>query len=312
MDIQDILSHVEQIDSNRSYWFIRTESGTRFDEFYKGNYVGIGWDYITLYDIQKSEPETVKAKIARHENRDLSNRGDKTSVSISYGRMKAFTEVKKGDVVVIPGEGSDELAFGIIQDERPYEEVRESAEFRKRRHVKWIEKRSLQSLGPIFYQVKRNQHTISSIDSFSPYIDRVMSPLFRKGDYLHYVLKIDSNDDISFDELNGLLTEIKDICNVINDQFQLDENIDEMFLKISLESPGLLELKRIGKSLSILGILLYLTSCGDLEEYNNADGDSFERTVYLVDPKLESIRTRFNTLNMDTTQIEKQFTHYGH
>ena len=33
-----------EVDPNRNYWFVRTQGGSYFDEFYFGRFVAIGWD----------------------------------------------------------------------------------------------------------------------------------------------------------------------------------------------------------------------------------------------------------------------------
>ena len=46
---QDIINILEElnipvIENDVNYWFIRTNSGDKFQDFYFGNYVAIGWD----------------------------------------------------------------------------------------------------------------------------------------------------------------------------------------------------------------------------------------------------------------------------
>lgn len=42
MNVAQILNRVEDFNVNRNYWFVRTDYGKNFDEFYKQGYIGIG------------------------------------------------------------------------------------------------------------------------------------------------------------------------------------------------------------------------------------------------------------------------------
>ncbi|WP_027642968.1 hypothetical protein [Enterocloster clostridioformis] len=52
LQLSDLDKHVLQqlnidvFSESRNYWFLRTQAGTYFDEFYFNNYIGIEWDDI--------------------------------------------------------------------------------------------------------------------------------------------------------------------------------------------------------------------------------------------------------------------------
>lgn len=303
MTISEILNKVEKVDTETQYWFIRTDYGSQFDGFISGKYVAIGWDYITLNDLKISTEENIKARIAKKEDFDVSSFSGKIKSTTSYNKIKTFIDLKKDDIVVIPSRNSDRLAFGRIEDDKTYEEV-EAKSFIKRRKVEWFEIKQMEDLNPIFFQVKTNQHTISNINRFAPHIDRVIGNLFKKGDKTHYVLNIDTTDDINFDELTLLMDNIKVLVKNLNKEFQFDENLEEFYVKINLQSKGTLELIKNGKSLAVLAYLIFLSSC------NSLDQEKDKRIQGFIDSNrktLESTTKVIDTMKVNTEEFTKIF-----
>jgi hypothetical protein len=54
MDINKLIEEynipVVQIDENRNYWLVRTQSGEFYDDFYFDNFIAVGWDEFNDYD----------------------------------------------------------------------------------------------------------------------------------------------------------------------------------------------------------------------------------------------------------------------
>lgn len=179
MNIEEILSRVDNVKPESNYWFVRTDYGKYFEEFVENRYIAIGWDFLSLYELENKNEEYIRAKIIKEEEIDVSTFGGKVKVSTIYNKIKTFISLKKDDVVIIPSKNSDELAFGRIIDERAYENGNVK-EFRKQRKVEWFVRKCMRDLNPIFFKVKSNQHTISNITDYAPHIDRVMGVLFKK------------------------------------------------------------------------------------------------------------------------------------
>jgi len=271
MKIKEILDSVENLSNGRNYWFVRTEYGKHFDQFYEGNFIGIGWGYITLRDFKNLSSSQIRSKIAKKELLDDSDSKQKGKITAIYNKLERFLKLKKGDIIVVPSRKSQRLAFGEIQDDNNYEEGNSKDSFAKRRNVKWIENKSIFDLDPYFFRLKINQHSISDINSFAPYIDKEVGSLFKRGEKIHYVLTIEKKDDINFKTLSGLLENIENILKDINKDLKFNEDEDEFFVKMNLQSPGKIEIIRDGKSLAILSYLLFVTSCGGADKINDAN-----------------------------------------
>lgn len=303
MNVKEILERVENFSTNRNYWFVRTDYGRNFDTFYEGKYIAIGWDYLTVNDFIKKSESEVKDIISKKENLDSFESNQKGKITLIYNRINAFFKLKKGDIIIVPSRNSDRLAFGEILDNEPYEDDKalENGEYYKRRKIKWIELQSIYKLDPIFYQLKTNQHTISNVDRFAPYIDRVIGNLFQKGDNTHYVLNIEKAEDINFKDLTELMDNIEKLVVSINESLGFDENLDKFFVKINLQSPGKMELiKDVGKSLAILAFMLSAVSCGEEKTQDDPQIQALfkENSATLNDTKkrLDSLEINFNEL----------------
>ena len=304
MTVEQILKKVDKFSTDNHYWFVRTDYGAWFEEFIDGNFIAVGWDYLTLFELKNSTEDVVKKKISKTEGIDNSQFQGKIKVTSTYNKLKTFISLKKEDVIVIPSRNSDRLAFGRITDDEPYEEINAN-DFRKRRRVEWYEIKNMDDLNPIFYQVKSNQHTISSIDLYASYIDRVIGNLFKKGDNTHYVLNIEKEDDINFDDLKTLMDDIKILSNNINTFFQFNENSDEFFIKINLQSKGALELiKEKGKTLAILAYLLHLVSCNSVDKEQDQRINDFIKENKRT---LNSTSKVIDTLKINTIELTKPF-----
>lgn len=304
MTIDQILERVENVKAKSDYWFVRTDYGKYFDEFLDKNCIAIGWDYITLNDLKNSGEEAIKARIAREQKIDASTFGGKVKISTTYNKLKTFISLKKDDIVIIPSRNSDRLAFGRIIDEVAYEEVN-APEFTKRRRVEWMENKRMSDLNPIFYKVKSNQHTISNISTYAPHIDRVIGILFQKDNNTHYVLNIEKTDDINFSDLQGLMSNIEILTRKINEVYGFNENIDELYIKISLQSKGTLELiKAGGKTLAVLAFLVSLTACGNNSTNQESDIQGFmDENKSILDETAKAI----DNLKINTQELSAPF-----
>jgi restriction system protein len=306
MEINQILQKVENLSQDSRYLFVRTEKGLLFDQFTKENHIAIGWDYLTLYQLRKLSINEIKEKIALKENLDITKSKGKGMATMSYNKLMLFLNLKKDDIIIIPSRNSDRLAFGRIVDIEAYEEV-EAERFLKRRKIEWFKIFQMNDLNPIFYQVKSNHHTISHIDRFAPHIDRVIGNLFQKGDTTHYVLNIEKEEDINFNELNNLMDNIKTLLNKINNEFDFNENPDEFYIKINLQSKGAFELIKKGKSLAVLAFLLSTVSCVDNQNQLVADSD-IDKFIIENRKLLDDTTKDIDTLKINTEDLIKPFT----
>lgn len=307
MEIGKIIDKVEKVSSNTKYRFIRTEKGKLFEQFTQENHVAIGWDYITLHKLKSSSPNEIKEQIAKREDLNIDSPRGKSASTLSYNKLMMFLELSKGDIVICPSRNSDWLAFGQIIDDKTFEDVN-AERFLKRRKVKWFKIIQMDDLNPIFYQVKSNHHTISSVDRFAPHIDRVIGNLYQKHNNTHYVLNVGKEENISFDELNDLMDNVKKLLVKINLEFSLEENPEEFYIKINLQSKGALELIKSGKSLAVLAFILSITSCTNADNPAKNEQDSrIDKFMTENRELLNKTTSSIDSLRINTEELTKPF-----
>ena len=311
MNVKEILNKVENFNADRKYWLVRTDYGRNFDDFYIGEYIAIGWDYLTLDELKSKGKSELKEKIAKFDNLDASISKQKRKITLAYNKIETFLNLKKGDIIVVPSRNSSRLAFGEITDDSAYEDSDEleSGSYFKRRKIKWIDKKGIQELDPNLRQLKSNQHSISSIDRLAPYIDKVVGNLFKKGDKTHYVLNFQTYDDINFRDLNALMADIDKLVIKINDQFNFNEDVEDFFVKINLQSPGTMELIKTnaGKSLAILAFCLSVISCGGNIEDKTSDV-TLQKFSKENDTLLNNTQKTLDSLQVNYKDLTQPFT----
>jgi restriction system protein len=260
---ESLIASVKEIDLERNYWFVRTDSGLYFETYINNNFIGIGWNEITVHDLINLTANEAKAKLADVNNIDLSIAKGKSQVTSIYNKLQRFQNLKKNDVIVIPSSNSSRLAFGIITDniiQSEAEQINNCVYF-KRRKVQWMEVKNIDDLDPVFYQIKVSRHAISNINSYSAYIDAVTEVLYRKNNYSYYVLDITAEHDINIRPLISLVDNLQHLLELINKEFNLNEDTDESSIKLNLQSPGKVIIKlEQGTSLIILAVVIALTT----------------------------------------------------
>lgn len=301
--LNKLIESITELNKDINYWFIRTDSGLYFDTYYDNDFIGIGWNYITVEDLRTKTDVEIKEKIAKHEQLDISINKSKGKVTAIYNKLKRFENLAKGDIIIIPSESSIKYAFGIIEDSNIYVDSDQSnnCEYYKRKKVKWIQKSYVDDLDPIFYKIKVSRHAISDINKYASYIDSVTENLYRKGDYSYFVLDINTKDDINVKSLTTLIDTIQNLLVDINDEFNLGEEPDETTIKLNLQSPGkvIFKLKK-GVSLIMLAVLLSIESGCSPTQGNVTTTEQTKITNFkkVKQKELDTVNKEFNELHV--------------
>lgn len=264
----EILNNLKFVPTDINYWFVRTDGGRYFDAFFENNYIGIGWNDISLTDLRSLSLLEAKEKIAKTQNIDQTLKKGKSEVTSIYNKLKKFDSLNKGDIIVIPSDSSTRLAFGQIDDNQAYPDIENttSCPYHKRRRVKWLQIKHLSDLDPLFYEMKSNRHSISDINRYADYVDRVIYTYYVKDNYGHLVFEVNQKEDIKIKHLLGLVSEIHGLMKDINTYFDYKENIDDDIIKLNLQSKGRVAfVSEMGKTLAMLGTLVALHSCASSE-----------------------------------------------
>ncbi len=262
----DYSSTIKIINEVNDYWFVRTDGGKYFDTYYSKNYIAIGWNEITLKDLENEE-SVVKNKINRELKLDNKIQKDRSRCTEIYNKLNKFKNIKINDIIVMPSQSSNYLAFGIVQDNMADEILnsKDDCPYIKRRKIKWINQpTSFNNLDNVFYKIRKSRHSISDINQYANFVDAVMFKVFNKNGISHFVINVEKKGEINWSTLGKLLTELHQILELVNEKFQLNEQIESGSIQISLQSPGTLNLAQYGISLIILTSIIGGCRSGDV------------------------------------------------
>ena len=303
---EQLFNSVTEIKPSKGYWFIRTDSGQHFEEFYKDGFIGIGWNYITVDDLKSLSLSSLKDKIATNEKLDMSLKRSKGKATAIYNKVNRFKDLKKGDLVIIPSRGSSRFAFGVIEDSAivVVADPKGDCIYRKRRKVKWLESKTLGALDPMFYKLTASQHAISNVKKYQNYIDSETENLYLKDGFGHFVFDVKSKDDINVDTLIKFIDSVRTLTEQINLDFGFNEDISKSTIKLNLQSPGKINFKTpVGKSIVILAAVLALSNGCDIDPQKlPADAKKqIDITVKVHKDTIDAVNKSFKELdgNMD-------------
>lgn len=250
MDLQlsHILENITEVHTDRQYWFIRTDAGYYYNTFISRGVVGIGFDKITLNIITEviSDNTVNSAKkltdIVRSKYPDISRPGLAASQLLKF-----FTEIKKGDVVIIPSVSSSEISFGIIQDSEPFStsflgaDQNKDLTYNKARNVTWVKHVHRKKLNPRLFSLFFSHQTISNGSEYASYIDSTINDFYKKEDRTHLQLSIQKSSDINARALFTGCIGLLDLTDDFMKQTGYDADTKNIDVKISLNSPGFIE-----------------------------------------------------------------------
>lgn len=304
-----IFDHVVEIDSQKEYWYFRTDGGDYYTDFIQNGYIGINWNFISVSNIQEESLEYLRKSVITNSYKyrnvpyDWLGSGEKSSVTKTINKLFTFKNLKKGDVILIPSEEADHFSIGEITDDEIYtasEEDLSTCVYLKRRKVNWL-KTSIKHhyYNSLFYLLKHS-NSIVSIKKHADFLDSLTEELYIKDGDCFLSLRINKESEISLKDLKDLFDNYLELISRVNADFNFGEKIDTTTVKLSLNSPGFINIKLpVGKSLILTSLILsmFLNGCSN-EEISmkiNRENIPTEYTTYL--DSIQSIRKNLEVEN---------------
>jgi restriction system protein len=318
------VDNVVKIDTDKEYWYLRTEGGEFYNDFNENNYIGIGWNYITSSELYEENTVNLRDKIINNNTTKYGNTvfdnldpGKKSSISKNINQLFTFKALKKGDIVLIPSTDSNFFSIGEIDDDyiyNPSEEELINCYYTKRRKVKWLKKSTEHNYyNSLFFSLKHSHQTIVSIKKHADFIDSLSEELYLKGDDCFLSLKINREEDINLKDLKDLFDNYYLLLEKVNKEFQFNEKIDITSVKLSLNSPGFINIKLLtGKSLIISSLIISMSLSGCTnDQINEKIKDETGKEINIEDHgysnTIDSIRVIRKNLNVPNDSIHSNF-----
>lgn len=241
--------HIPIIDGSEKIWFFRTQGGTYYFDFYTNSYIAIGWNKIKKNFIlnENADREDLKTYIS-NEYPDEKRPGLVLNQIITF-----YTTMKEGDWVVIPTEGTKQIAIGklegfegefhhqLVYDENNKISNYTECEFSHQRHVKWFKQVDIEH-DLYLTRALRGQQTISDITDFSEFIFRNLFPCFIRDGVAHFTLQKRSSGGFGFRENLAIQRSISDILDNTSRLYSEQDISDQLTLKTAVGSPGFMEI----------------------------------------------------------------------
>nr|WP_294858921.1 hypothetical protein [uncultured Fluviicola sp.] len=312
-----IFDQVAEIDSQKEYWYFRTDGGDHYTDFIQKGYIGISWNFISASEIREENLEYLRKSVITNSYKyrnvpyDWLGSGEKSSVTKTINKLFTFKNLKKGDVILIPSEEADCFSIGEIADDEIYQASQDDLStggYLKRRKVNWL-KTSVKHhyYNSLFYLLKHS-HTIVSIKKHADFIDSLMEELYMKDGDCFLALRINKESEISLKDLKDLFDNYLEFISKVNTDFNFGEKIDTTTVKLSLNSPGFINIKLPdGKSLIVTSLILsmFLNGCSNDQISMKINRESIP-SEYI--PYMDSIQNIRKNLEVENDTIFYRLT----
>lgn len=245
--LQEAAARIPIINPARQYWFIRTNGGAFYQDFLETKSVGIGYNLITLAEMNrayansaKRDPYLALIDIVK----DKYPRVDPPGRAV--GLVTRFvTEMKPGDVVVMPSGSSYRLAFGEVTDSPPFEVVtttiNDNLIYRKRRGVKWLVQRDWNSIDSNLYSAFAGSQALIKITPYEQYLDREIYGIYSKNGETHVRLDIRTMGGIDGEDYFDMGHSLLSLCREFRVEAGIVERGNKIEVRSNVQSPGLFE-----------------------------------------------------------------------
>lgn len=324
LNIQNIIDEIPVIDSSSDYWLVRSNSGDYYTDFFMNNYVGVGWNHVTMADINHANNDsTVIKTLLKNHVRENGDNPDDTAEQ-SYGtwanQLIKFTKsLKINDIVIVPSESSEYFLVGNIVtdtyelDDAELEEISSSTKnykvsrYMKRRKVKWLGRFSRDKADTALYKMIYSQHTLSNVNGYKSYINRAMFDAYIEDDELHLTFDVTQQEGIDSEYLGQFMYQISKLAKSFDSE-------TKVIAKLNVQSPGSIEavFKKVGIGIAVvacIGLASAVPYGGEFKIGNDLIGElQFEIPGLLVQhEKVKDASIAANDEhNEKTLKIEKE------
>lgn len=295
--LDDMVSKADLIP-HHNYWMIRSDSGKSYEPFLRNGIVALRMPYITQSYASSIANTDMPAKMALDEIKaHLKSISNDSSMLIKEGaeelqnqmtrstrasQLYTFTKViEKGDVVLVPSEGTSYVSIGIVKENNLYISDYINKTYPLSRSIEWLNQIPRYRLDPGLTRALSAHQAISNLSDYEEYIERSINSCFVKDDICNYVLTLNSID-INAENFFNLGSDVIRMLKLLNEKYQLGIDPGEINLSMNLNSPGKIVFK--SKAIPVAFLIMGLFSaCSEgrvgYEDNTSVQGDSFMKIV---------------------------------
>jgi hypothetical protein len=265
------LKEIPRIEGGTNYWFFRTMGGKLFKSFFDASVIALGYSEID----ENTVKELIEGDIdERKKNRVTAKIPDQKKPGLVINTLKRFyTEMKTGDYVIMPEYSCKTIAIGEIIsgvervagikvssfDEKEYIDKK----FQRSRKIKWLKKETKGNFSPELYGLFNTHQTISLANGYAHWINNILYSFYETEKIYHYVINVKQKHDLSAKNLYGTLYDLLGVTDEFLKSENINENTSSINTKISLNSPGYIELFGISSSaIVVIALILFINGGG--------------------------------------------------
>jgi restriction system protein len=255
-----------EIPQSTNYWLVRADGGKYYDDFFLNDFIAIADNEVTLEKISIEESLSSIAGLTIESYKKIYTESypkmNPQQISHAASRTMNFINfIKVNDIVLVPSHRSTEFLLGIVISE-VYEISEEEllidsgvghypkCHYKKRRNIIWLKVIDRESISEKMYWILSAHQSIFNLNNYSDHIDKLLSPVYIKGENCYGILKVNVSRGINLNEWMELYQEVQNISG---------ENASQIIIKSNVQSPGLIDFITNIKNLTIL-----LTAFGTL------------------------------------------------
>lgn len=208
-NITDIFSALPKINSDNNFWMVRANKGEYYNDFVQRQYVGIGFNKISLEEAKTKTNEQLHALFKERMPVDDTGKTIPEGTYTSWvGQLRRFVdELKPNDYILVPSKSSDYFSLGVItgqpneltQDQIDNLEIvegRKNSPYRKRISVQFLTSFNRTDADPALYKMIYTQTTLSKINKYASYILRASYDAYISGDKLYLTFPVKQKENI--------------------------------------------------------------------------------------------------------------------
>ncbi|MBS7576780.1 MULTISPECIES: hypothetical protein [unclassified Enterococcus] len=241
-----IAEKLPKLKTSSDYWLVRTDSGSYYEDFNSGSFIGLGWNGINDNVLSKigTNVDELKKKIE-----DL-YKEDKQPGRTANQILSFIHDIKIGDMVVIPSLNSEFYMMGEVISDLYFEDSilqdPNSCPFTKRKKVKWIKSFQKKDADPKILKLSYRQQTVNNINEYKTFINRALYSAYIDDDELvHLTYDINIEENINMIDLGNFIYNYSQIYELLSG----DKDVD---IKINAQSKGKSEI--VSKTFAGIGV----------------------------------------------------------
>ena len=281
--------------TSQRIWFLRTKSGSYYEDFCLNGFVALGWDRITPDMIQDKR---IHQDIKKERIESLYPNEKRPGLILSQVEI-FYNKMQEGDLVLIPSKGGKKVTIGVVG--KLIEDVSHKpgdyiiCPFSHKRLVSWL--KEIESYQDIYlFKVLHAQQTISDLTPESKLVLRNLFPIYIAGDSVHITLQKKSTRNLSLSSNVYLLLNMLELVNTTADLYHMSLSEEEVTLKTAVGSPGILEMILAGKPVSIIiaGIILRLFT-GQVQSEDGSKASGISAIIKSINELINDYHNRKKT-----------------